>query len=130
MRDGPGGTAGGGPRSGERGNKGGSRQIGGGCRSETGVESTTPPSRDTREWGRGYYPNESRRPTLVHIASQDPAADANRLIAALKATQESHQNKMAYLRLQSWEESEFTVDHGPPPQTETEARANGAELSR
>ena len=83
-------------------NGGGNRQMGGGYKSETGVESPKPPTRGARGGrGRGSYLNETRRPTLAHTASPDPATDANRLNAALKATQESHRNKMAQLRLQS-----------------------------
>jgi len=103
--------------------EGGSGRMGGGNMSVASAESTMPLSRGVRGRGGGNYSNTSRRPTIVHTAPQDPAADANRLNAALKATQESHRKQLAQLCLQSWEESGLTVDHGPPPKPATETRA-------
>jgi len=59
---------------------------------------------------------EHRRPTIVHTAVQEPI-DANRLNVSLKATQETHRNMMILHCRQSWEESEMTIGHGPPPIT-------------
>jgi len=53
--------------------------------------------------------------------------DANRLNASLKATQESYRNILILHCLQSWEESEITIRHGPPPISEGLATDNQRE---
>ena len=112
---------------GQSSTEGGGRQLGGGSTNEAGGGNTTPLGREGLGWGRGNYPNDTRRPTLVHTAAQD-SVHANRLNASLKATQEVHRNKMAQHCLQSWEESELTMDHGPPPKLAVETRENRMEL--
>jgi len=41
--------------------------------------------------------------------------DDNRLSASIEATQETHRNMIFLHCRQSWEESEMTIGHGPPP---------------
>jgi len=43
--------------------------------------------------------------------------DDNRLSASLKAAQQTHRNMIFLHYRQSWEESEMTIGHGPPPTT-------------
>jgi len=57
--------------------------------SESGKGPAPPPGRGGRGRGRGNYSNETRRPTLIHTAEQEPIG-ANIFNASLKATQESH----------------------------------------
>jgi len=59
---------------------------------------------------------------------QEPI-DANRLNATLKATQESHGNIMVQHYLQSWEESEIPIGHGPTPIAEGLTEENLKETS-
>jgi len=98
--------------------------MGGGLINEDGKGHTTPPRRGGRGRGRGNFPNDTRRPTLVHIALQE-FIDANRLNASLKGTQESHRNMMVQHCLQSWEASEMTIGHGPTPTAEDLTEENG-----
>ena len=49
----------------------------------------------------------------------------NRLSASLKATQETHRNMMILHCRQSWEESETTIGHGPPPTTADRTKPYG-----
>jgi len=96
MRGGPRGSpqgSSGGRGRGYRSPEGSDRQMGGAHMNEDGKSHTTPPRRGGRGRGRGNFPNDTRRPTLVHTAVQEPI-DANRLNASLKAIQESHRNMM------------------------------------
>jgi len=86
------------------------------CVHEDSSNHTTPPERGGRGRGRGNRSIEHRRPTIVRTAVQEPMDD-NRLSASLKATQETHCNMMILHCRQSWEESEMTIGHGPPPTT-------------
>jgi len=56
---------------------------------EYGKGPTPPLGRGGRGRDRGNYSNETRRPTLIHTAEQEPI-DANIFNASLKATQELH----------------------------------------
>jgi len=100
--------------------------MGGGLTNGVGGDNITPTGRGGRGRGRGNSPNDTRRPTSVHTAAQDPM-DANRLNASLKATQESYRNILIKHCLQSWEESEITIRHGPPPISEGLATDNQRE---
>ena len=86
--------------------------MGGSLTNESGKGPTSPPGRGGRGRGRGNYSNETRRPTLIHRAEQEPM-DANRLNASLKATQELHRSIMIQHCLRSW--SEIPIGHGPSP---------------
>ena len=81
---------------------------------ESGTGPAPPPGRGGRGRGRGNYSNETRRPTLIHTAEQEPI-DASIFIASLKAIQESHRSMMIQQCLRSWEDSEFPIGHGPSP---------------
>ena len=101
------------------------RQLGGGLTNGAGGGNTTPPGRGGLG-GRGNSPNDTRRPTLVHTSAQEPI-NANKLNASLKANQESYQNMMVHHCLKSWEESEITIGHGPPPMSEGPTTENRKE---
>jgi len=92
------------------------RQMGGSHASEDSSDHTTPPQRGGRGRGRGNRLTEHKRPTIVHTAVQEPMDD-NELSTSLKAIQETHRNMMILHCRQSWEESEMTIGHDPPPTT-------------
>jgi len=113
---------------GYRSSEGSDKQMGGGFTTEAWKGLTTSPGRGGRGRGKGNFPNDTRRPMLVHTAVQEPI-DANRLNASLKATQESHRSMLVHRCLQSWVESEITIGHGPTPIAEGLTEENLKETS-
>jgi len=90
------------------------KKMGGSPMDESSQGPTSPPGRGGRGRGRGNYSNETRRPTLIHTAEQEPI-DANIFNASLKATQELHRSMMTQHCLRSWEDFELQIGHRPSP---------------
>ena len=85
----------------------------------------TPPSRG----GRGRGMGGSRRPTLVHLGTQDTMDEDDRS-ASLTAIQEAHSIMLMQHCLQSWEDSERVIGFGHPLQVATESPPLETELSK
>ena len=81
----------------------------GGSEGDEASLRNTPPLRG----GRGRGMTGSRRPTLVHLGTQETMDEVDRS-ASLIAIQEAHRIMLMHHCRQSWEESEQTIGFGLP----------------
>ena len=117
MRGAPRGPTRGNPGAEGRGTKSvekGGRQMGGSEGDEVSLHHT-PPFRG----GRGRGMAGSRRPTLVHLGTQETMDEVDRS-ASLIAIQEAHRIMLMHHCRQSWEESERAIGFGLPLKGVTE----------
>jgi len=109
-----------GTKSAERGG----RQMGGSDGDEVSFHRT-PPSRG----GRGRGVGGSRRPTLVHLGTQETMDEDDRS-ASLIAIQEAHRIMLMHHCRQSWEDSERAIGFGLPLKGATEMPLLKTELNK